>query len=186
MSSVARCFTAEYDRRVNVLMSPCEISQAFSVDTASTGPSDYQSFEAIWDTGATHSVITQAVVDACGLLQTGVKRSHTANGDCDSPSYLVSIKLPSNLIIRSLNVACLKISGTDVLIGMDIISMGDFAISQFAGKTTFSFRCPSQEKIDFNRPSVIGRTSTTPGLLLPSRNAPCPCGSGKKAKRCCI
>ena len=29
--------------------------------------------------------------------------------------------------------------GIDVLIGMDIISMGDFAVSNFSGKRQFSF-----------------------------------------------
>ena len=29
-------------------------------------------FEAIWDTGATQSAITQKVVDACGLIPTGI------------------------------------------------------------------------------------------------------------------
>ena len=35
------------------------------------------------------------------------------------------------------------------LIGMDIISQGDFSISNKDKKTTFSFRFPSYEEIDF-------------------------------------
>lgn len=38
---------------------------------------------------------------------------------------------------------------TDIVIGMDVISQGDFAISNFEGKTIFTFRCPSVAKIDF-------------------------------------
>ena len=41
--------------------------------------------------------------------------------------------------------------GIDVLIGMDIISMGDFAVSNFDGKTQFSFRIPSQEHVEYSR-----------------------------------
>jgi hypothetical protein len=41
--------------------------------------------------------------------------------------------------------------GIDVLIGMDIISLGDFAISNFDGKTQFSFRIPSQRHVEYHR-----------------------------------
>ena len=36
-----------------------------------------------------------------------------------------------------------------LLIGMDIIGLGDFAVTNADGKTTFSFRVPSVEEIDF-------------------------------------
>ena len=39
--------------------------------------------------------------------------------------------------------------GTDVLIGMDVINNGDFAVSNHGGVTKFSFRLPSQGHIDF-------------------------------------
>ena len=41
--------------------------------------------------------------------------------------------------------------GIDVLIGMDIISLGDFAISNYESKTQFSFRIPSQEHVEYHR-----------------------------------
>lgn len=41
--------------------------------------------------------------------------------------------------------------GIDVLIGMDIISNGDFAISNYEGRTQFSFRLPSQEHVEYKR-----------------------------------
>ena len=34
-------------------------------------------------------------------------------------------------------------------IGMDIISQGDFAVSNFNGTTVFTFRPPSKATIDF-------------------------------------
>ena len=37
----------------------------------------------------------------------------------------------------------------DMPIGMDIISKGDFAVSNFEGKTWFAFQTPSQGHIDF-------------------------------------
>lgn len=32
---------------------------------------------------------------------------------------------------------------------MDVIGLGDFAVSNYRGKTTFTFRVPSLEEIDF-------------------------------------
>ena len=39
--------------------------------------------------------------------------------------------------------------GPDVLLGMDIITIGDFSITNQAGNTVFSFRVPSQHTIDY-------------------------------------
>ena len=37
----------------------------------------------------------------------------------------------------------------DAIFGMDIISLGDFAITNQNGQTTFSFRVPSSQTIEF-------------------------------------
>jgi preprotein translocase subunit SecA len=71
-----------------------------------------------------------------------------------------------------------------MLIGMDIITKGDFSISHFEGKTCFSFRVPSVQEMDFVEEHR--KTNSTPiHSLKVSRNSPCPCGSGKKYKQCC-
>ena len=41
------------------------------------------------------------------------------------------------------NTACTHGQGVDVLIGMDIISLGDFAVSNYDSKLVFTFRVPS-------------------------------------------
>jgi uncharacterized protein YchJ len=184
MSLTTRCFTASHDSRVASLLSPCEVTQAFQPPFPHDQPSAYTKFTALWDTGATNTVITERVVKNCGLSPIGMMKCHTGNGVCESLTYLVSIRLPNNVVISSLRVASLEITSADVLIGMDIIAMGDFAISNFAGKTTFSFRCPSREKIDFTKaePSKVVAICSQGGYM---RNASCACGSGKKWKKCC-
>ena len=42
-----------------------------------------------------------------------------------------------------------KLSDTDFLIGMDIITLGDFSVTNLNEKTTFSFRYPSCETINY-------------------------------------
>jgi len=67
---------------------------------------------------------------------------------------------------------------------MDIISQGDFAVTNVEGKTIHSFRYPLVERIDFVEQSRKQRTVKVPPKV--GRNDPCPCGSGKKYKNCCL
>ena len=71
----------------------------------------------------------------------------------------------------------------DLLIGMDIITIGDFSISNVGGNTTFSFRVPSIKTVDFVDESQKLKAAQSQGNKI-GRNYPCPCGSGKKYKVC--
>ncbi len=73
----------------------------------------------------------------------------------------------------------------DALIGMDILGAGDFAVTNHQGKTTFSFCCPSQRDIDFVAEIKASRKILPARSDKIGRNSPCPCGSGKKYKKCC-
>ena len=107
-------------------------------------------FVAIWDTGATRSVISQKVVEACGLEAIGVQKVYHAQGEAsDVEAFLVNIGLPNNVEFQGLRVTLGVLRSADVLIGMDIIGRGDFAVTNRDGKTKFSFRIPSQADIDF-------------------------------------
>lgn len=65
-------------------------------------------------------------------------------------TYLVNIGLPNGVGFAGLQVSCCVLAGgVDVLIGMDIIGSGDFAVSMHDGKTHMSFRTPPSKKIDF-------------------------------------
>jgi uncharacterized protein YchJ len=70
-----------------------------------------------------------------------------------------------------------------MLIGMDVICNGDFVVSNFGEKTTFTFRMPSLMKFDFSKESYL-KPIINEGEKV-GRNGPCPCGSGKKYKHCC-
>lgn len=104
----------------------------------------------IWDTGASTSCINKKIVDDLNLIPVGKKTISTANGITEALTYLVDIGLPNQLTISNILVSCADLGNdTDILIGMDIIKYGDFAISNLNGKTTFSFRIPSLEERDF-------------------------------------
>lgn len=106
-------------------------------------------YEGIWDTGASHSVITKKIIDEMDLKPIGVVEVYHAQGKTLANKYLVNIILPSNVIVPHLTVTEGVLSGMDVLIGMDVITLGDFAITNKDGKTIMSFRIPSCVEIDF-------------------------------------
>lgn len=62
---------------------------------------------------------------------------------------MVNFYLPNNVAIIGIRVSEGTIGGGDVLLGMDIISAGDFAITNYNGQTWWTFRVPSNEPIDF-------------------------------------
>ena len=181
----ARAFNIEYSGITNALVSEILISAAFD---PSNPPDESQArkYPAIWDTGATNSVITLKVAQECNLKPIGVTKVNTANGTCLSNVYWAGIWLPNKVHIPQLKVTEGTISGAvEVLIGMDIIHMGDFAVTNKDGKTNFTFRIPSLECLNFvkNQPTAIYSGNKT--LSKIGRNQLCPCGSGKKFKKCC-
>ena len=144
-------FTTSSNGRKNVLANQVQVAAAYNPSVRSPGP-EFKEYNGIWDTGATGTVITKRVANDCGLKPItmcqvrGVHEVKLAN------VYLINIRLPNNvefIELHAVEANGLLGENKDVLIGMDIIGKGDFAVSNFQGKTTFTFRMPSQAKIDF-------------------------------------
>lgn len=163
MPKQVQAFTTTYAGRSNVLTNKVLVAEAFDLSVRSTPSTKPQEFMAIWDTGATNTVITQKIVDACGLRPTGQCIVHTPNGQMITDTYLISLMLPNNAGIPELKVSRGQVFGdAEVLIGMDIIGAGDFAVTNNGGKTTFSFRIPSTTTIDFVKEINAAKNSTPP------------------------
>ncbi|WP_333810100.1 retroviral-like aspartic protease family protein [Flavobacterium sp.] len=107
--------------------------------------------KAIWDTGATSSVITKNVSKALNLIPTGFAQVNTANGIANQNTFTVDVGLPNGVIIQGITVTEVDglSGGCEALIGMDIITLGDFSITNHNGKTCMSFRVPSGHEIDY-------------------------------------
>ncbi len=190
MQRPTQCLTSAYSGITRIIKTDVHVSEAFEPLSVPKPISPQKvgakKFIAIWDTGATGTAISQKVVKDCGLKQIGVTEVGTANNKRLSPVYLVSIFLPSRVFFPQVRVTEVTISGADVLIGMDIITRGDFAITNSDKKTTFSYRWPSRERIDFVKElRKTNETLPTRAFRKVGRNDPCPCGSGKKYKHCC-
>lgn len=125
------------------------VSEAFDPDSGLSHPTPVKC-TGIWDTGATGSVITRRIVDHLKLQPVDRVSVNTVNGVRESHVYLVNILLPSNVGFQGLQVTEGDISGADVLIGMDIIRLGDLAITHGEeGGLVMSYRTPPDREIDF-------------------------------------
>lgn len=150
--SVPRALTTKYPGRTNVLTCMIRVTAAFDPQTQNPNEVPHVELDAIWDTGATASVVSRNVVRKLKLEPTGRKDVHTANGVAQQNTYSVAIGLPSGVYFPFLSVTEADLTtGSDALIGMDIISLGDFSVTCANGKTILSFRVPSQEEIDYVR-----------------------------------
>jgi hypothetical protein len=183
VKTVGSCFTTRYDVFSNQLVNEVNISPSVS-----EGGEDIRSFrddgswKALWDTGATCSVITSSVVKKLNLFSYGKMLMHTPSGEAHANIYYVNVLLPNGMGVEKVRVLEGTLTSFDMLIGMDIISLGDFAVTNYNGKTVFSFRMPSVCEIDF-----INHSYMTPRAVAKTqgRNDLCQCGSGKKYKNCC-
>lgn len=175
MADQFHAFTSTYSGIANVLKSKATVGLAFD-PLKSPIPTQFE-FDAIWDTGASASAISQRVIQKVGLHPTGMVKVQTAGGIRDCNTFLISIRLPNKVGFPALRVTEGDLGNEDILIGMDLIANGDFAVTNFQGRTVLSYRTPSVTKIDFveeaNKINKVGR------------NDPCPCRSGKKYKKCC-
>jgi len=82
------------------------------------------------------------------LKPIGLVEVHHAAGKSVANKYLVNIILPNNVVIQSVAVTEGALIEMDMLIGMDIITLGDFAVTNKDNKTTMSFRVPSCKELD--------------------------------------
>lgn len=175
-TSLRHALTVRGVGRLAVLTTPVKIEVP--------GSNPEHPFTAIWDTGAMATVITQPVVDQLGLIPIGRTLVNTASANnVATYQYLIDLFLKDDLKIRDVVVTLgILTEHHHCLIGMDVITLGDFSLTNKDGNTCMSFRVPSLHEIDFVRDPHFG---TSPFAdLTPSKNQPCPCGSGKLYKRC--
>jgi Uncharacterized protein conserved in bacteria len=186
-------FTLRSNGRIREIHTDVQISEAISIAGLANNDSRLISSKALWDTGATNSSITASLAKKMGLKPVSFAKVHHAQGVNVVPVYLVNLYLNKQVAIEAMKVS--EIADTvgkfDVLIGMDIITLGDFAVTNVDGKTCVSFRIPSIETIDYIQEIKEYKAKNAPleerlkaGKKIVARNATCPCGSGKKYKHC--
>ena len=118
---------------------------------------------ALWDTGAQCSLISMSVVEKLGLTANGKMKIKTPSGEKEFDTYMVDAIIPAEeegVRFTGIQVAESMIGSqnVDFLVGMNIICMGDFAVSNYNGRTAFTFRMPSMNETNY-RAQMIARKS---------------------------
>lgn len=165
-----RSFVTVANGLANRLINDANIGRAFNPEE-NLDDLPVQQYRALWDTGATNTVVTEKVIVNGSLQPIGITKVLTASGETNSYTYFVSLWLPHKVCFPNLKVTRGELGqDIDILIGMDVINRGDFSVTNLDDITTFSFRIPSLERVDYT------------GQLKPDN--PCVCGSGKLFKDC--
>ena len=138
---MSSAFVAKRDKIESQLLTKCSILHA----------GKRTNVIAQWDTGAEISCISHQVVSTINPTRYGSINLFTPTGVDKRDTYRVDIILPNDVMVEKVIVSDSEIGnqGIGLLIGMDIISKGDFAVTHYCGKTVFSFRTPSSGILDF-------------------------------------
>jgi hypothetical protein len=184
MPSPDTAFTCRYPIIVPALVTDVELFPPVTF-TPPGRPLGGIKYKALFDTGATHSSISPKVVADLSLASIGATNVGVGGGILTTTSHLVNIGFPNGVMFQLVRVAKVAVhQGIEALIGMDIISQGDLSVTNHGGKTTFSFCCPSRREIDFVAEINAANVVTQVHSDKVGRNQLCPCGSGKKYKKC--
>lgn len=146
-----RAFTVDHQSLVTSLQTLCGVSPAMpqNIVDLDTNQIHLKTVKAIWDTGAEVSSISTRLAEDMSLVSLGKAYNCTAAGMVEVNIYAVNILLPNGVNFAMVPVTGNDLGDVDMLIGMDIISQGDFSVTNADGKTTFSFRIPSMVRIDY-------------------------------------
>ncbi len=182
-------FTYDPKTRVNVLVTPVKL--IIDININPDYKEEKKEYKAIWDTGATNSVISEELALRLNLTPNGIATCSTANGMKEAKKYIVSLHLLNGVEVSDVHVTEGTLPGIDFLIGMDIITLGDFTISNVDNKTTFSFRIPSCKRIDYVKDSremqlenLKKELKKQEKELMRNGNGLCSCGSRRKFRFC--
>lgn len=143
----------------------------------------------LWDTGAQHCVIRHDLASAIGLIPRGIKTIQGVNGKEDRDYYYANLKLNNEEISLNIQITDVKPFSPSpqlgMLIGMDVITHGDFSISNYEGNTIMTFRTPSQTIIDYCKDvNIYNKYLKIHQTMLRHGNNKCPCNSGKPWEKC--
>lgn len=167
-------FTRKYNGIVNRIISETGLTPAFDPSKLADNKIPFEIIEkkALWDTGATNSVITPDTAKDLNLTPIGVREVRHFGGTKVCNTYLVNFFLPNQVIISGVSVTESDsiINDFGIIIGMDIISKGDFSITNVGGSTWVSYRVPSITQIDY----VIEARRIKYAKV--DKYGPCPCG----------
>lgn len=179
---MSTAYSYRYPRIVNQILIDCHLSLP-GEGTVETG-----ALKTLWDTGAMCTCVSLVKAQELGLTQVNTTQVMGANNEpFDAPVFIVKLRM-GKFELPMIPVIGLPMekAGHEVIIGMDVISKGDLAITNFGGKTTITFREPSMETINYVEELELFKKCLKAHEINTSRGIPdkCACGSGRDYKNC--
>ena len=141
-----KAITQKYSCKAESIVSSC-----FVVKQVAGNKIEYCEVQnVLWDTGATNTIISKNIADALGLEPIKKALISGIGGNVEAYTYKINLFFAEEgAWIKELEVLACDLEDNDIIIGMDTITQGDFAITNKDGATWFSFRIPSKEHIEF-------------------------------------
>jgi hypothetical protein len=108
----------------------------------------YSTENALWDTGATISAITPKLVRELSFIPAGTIAISGITGALDVKFVLAAIQFPDGILRKNIKMAVCDFSQEiNIILGMDIITLGDFQLLHGNNSTVFSFTSPPSTTI---------------------------------------
>lgn len=109
--------------------------------------------KALWDTGSSESVISSNLIKELSLQSIGSALLNGTSLSCKTKIYETILLLAGKqrISLQVTESSQIGDSGIDLLIGLDVIGMCDFAISSDNEYLYMSIRYPSKGLIDFSK-----------------------------------
>lgn len=125
-----------------------EPGKALESYVAVGGEGSMMAVNALWDTGSTESLISEKIVKMIEPILKSKAKYVTKDTVIESETYAVSLSLSDEITFRDvlMKKADLSDKNVDIIIGMDIISRGDFEIRNYNNLVEFAFRIPPRNE----------------------------------------
>lgn len=136
-------FNKKYDGYANNIVTNAIVFSGVELEKMTTETPRLYLENALWDTGAQVTVISEKVVKALGLMPYGKGMVMGIGGEDNVDTYHIHVLLPNGFLACDVEAYCSNIED-DILIGMDIINLTDFIITNTDGNTKFTMRTPSE------------------------------------------
>jgi len=152
MNQTIQALTITGKGKLRDIQLPVEVGLAVSLGNIFGIAETKEKAIAIWDTGANGTAISTRLANKLQLQTIRMTQVHGAGGLKDSRVFKIDVRIP-NPLVNIIDVEATEFVDNgvcDLLIGMDIINLGDFSITNADNKTVFSFRIPPADKhIDY-------------------------------------
>ncbi|MHC6204130.1 retropepsin-like aspartic protease [Breznakiellaceae bacterium SP9] len=139
----SQAFTIRENDKIESIITPVTVQQSIAFCQYFNIQTKQIEACAMWDTGANGSCISRGLAQKLNLKSIEIRKVEGIHGIKKSNVYITDSMLPNKLTVANVRVTeYLDNDDFDIIIGMDIITLGDFSLSNDKGKSVFSFRLP--------------------------------------------